>query len=105
MNRAVRKLVYAIIISSVSLISFSAIAGDAAAGKAKAALCAGCHGANGISMSPDIPNLAGQKEAYLAKAINDYKSGARKNPMMASVVGMVADGDVQDLAAYFSSLK
>ena len=106
MNQFVKKIACATALSCASLISFSAFAaGDAAAGKAKAALCAGCHGAQGISMSPDIPNLAGQKELYLAKSIRDYKSGARKNPMMASVVGMIADSDVDNLAAYFASLK
>jgi len=105
MKYPVRKIIYAIILASVSALSFSAVAGDAAAGKAKAALCAGCHGAGGISMSPDIPNLKGQKAGYLAKAIRDYKTGARKNPMMASVVGMVAEGDIENLAAYYSSLK
>jgi len=105
MHQSVQKFLYVVVLSSACLISFSAIAGDVAAGKAKAALCAGCHGAAGISMSPEIPNLAGQKEAYLAKAIRDYKSGARKNPMMASIVGMIADGDIENIAAYFSSLK
>lgn len=85
--------------------SFPVFSGDAVAGKNKAAICAGCHGADGISMSPDIPNLAGQKEAYLAKAIRDYKTGARKNPMMASVVGMIAEEDIGDIAAYFSNLE
>ena len=99
------KFIYTVVIAGLCSVSFSTIAGDVAAGKEKAALCAACHGANGISMSPDIPNLAGQKSAYLAKAIRDYKSGARKNPMMASVVGTLADGDIENVAAYYSSLK
>ncbi len=87
------------------LAAGSVQAGDAKAGAAKAAICAGCHGSDGISLSPDIPNLAGQKEVYLAKAINYYKSGERKNPMMASMVGGLTDEDIANLAAYFSSLK
>jgi len=105
MNSKVRKFLIPSILIALSCMSFSAIAGDAAAGKGKAALCAGCHGANGISMSPEVPNLAGQKAVYLAKAIRDYKSGARKNPVMASIIGMVKDEDIEDIAAYFSSLK
>ena len=106
MNLIGKKLILSIALAGLSVVSLSAVAGgDAAAGKAKAALCGGCHGANGISMSPEIPNLAGQKEAYLASAIRAYKSGARKNPMMASVVPMIADGDVDNIAAYYSSLK
>ncbi len=105
MNRTLLKIVSASVLILASVMSFSAMAGDAVAGKSKAALCVACHGADGISPSPDIPNLAGQKEVYLAKAIRDYKSGARKNPMMASVVGMIADDDIADIAAYFSSLQ
>ena len=86
-------------------LSSNSLAADAAAGKAKAGLCAGCHGANGMSMSPTIPNLAGQKEAYLAKAIKDYKTGTRKDPMMSSMVGSLSDADIANLAAFFSGLK
>jgi len=105
MNKTVQRIVFAVVLASASVVSFSAMAGDAAAGKSKAALCFGCHGADGISTSPNIPNLAGQKEVYLVKAIGDYKSGARKNPLMASIIGMVADGDIEDLAAFYASLK
>ncbi len=100
-----KSLVSAMVMLSAILVSFSALAGDASAGKDKAMFCAGCHGVEGISMSPDIPNLAGQKEAYLVKSIKDYKTGARKNPMMASMVSSLTDEDIDDLAAYFSSLK
>lgn len=87
------------------LASAGVMAGNVTAGKDKSGLCAGCHGADGISLSPDIPNLAGQKEAYVAKAVRDYKSGARKNPMMSAMVGSLSDADIDDLAAFYSSLK
>ena len=80
-------------------------AGDAGAGQAKAGVCGGCHGPDGVSFSPEIPNLKGQKEAYLIKAIGDYKSGARKNPMMSSMVGGLNETDIADIAAYYASLK
>jgi len=92
-------------ISTFAISATTVFAADAAAGKAKAAVCGGCHGADGISMAPDIPNLKGQKEVYLKKAIGDYKSGMRKNPIMASMVGNLSDADAADIAAYFSSLK
>lgn len=82
-----------------------AVAGDAAAGKAKSATCAGCHGAAGISAAPNFPNLAGQKEAYLVKQLKDFKSGARKDPMMAGMAAPLSDADIANLAAYYSSLK
>ncbi len=95
---------YLLLIILTSFASLT-VAGDLEAGKAKAAMCAGCHGADGISFSPEIPNLAGQKSGYIVKAIKDFKTGARKNPMMQSMVGSMSDGDAEDLAAYFSSLK
>ena len=85
--------------------SFSVVAADIEAGKAKAMLCASCHGSNGISTSESIPNLAGQKAGYIKKAIADFKSGARKNGMMSSVVPMIADADIENIAAYYASLK
>lgn len=90
---------------TLALSANVALAGDVAAGKAKSATCAGCHGANGISAVPTYPNLAGQKEAYLAQQIKDYKSGARKNPTMNAMVAALTDADIANLAAYYASLK
>ncbi len=102
----VRKFIFTVALISMSIVSFSVVAaGDPAVGKTKAALCAGCHGSDGISISPDIPNLAGQKQAYLAASMRAYKSGARKNPLMASIMPMISDSDIDNLAAYYSSLK
>jgi cytochrome c553 len=83
----------------------SLAAGDAAAGKAKSATCAGCHGAAGISGNDLWPNLAGQKEGYLAKAMKDYRDGKRNDPMMSSMAKPLSDQDIADLAAYYASLK
>lgn len=91
---------------AVGLLSTPAmsLAGDAAAGKAKAATCAGCHGAEGISANTLWPNLAGQKEGYLKKAIKDFRDGKRTDPMMAAMVKPLSDADIDDLAAYYSQL-
>lgn len=80
-------------------------AGDAAAGKAKSAVCAACHGATGISANPIWPNLAGQKDAYLVKQIKAFRDGTRKDPMMSPMAAPLTDADIDNLAAYFSSLK
>jgi cytochrome c553 len=85
--------------------TMDATAGDAAAGKAKSAICAACHGAEGISAIPNYPNLACQKEKYLVKAIHDFKSGARKEPLMAPMVAPLSDTDIENLAAHFSTLN
>ncbi|NOX09935.1 MAG: cytochrome c [Gammaproteobacteria bacterium] len=80
-------------------------AGDAAAGKAKAATCAGCHGANGKAANPSWPNLAGQNAAYIVNQLKAFKSGARKNPMMSPMAKPLSDADMANLGAYFSGLK
>lgn len=79
-------------------------AGDVAAGRAKAAQCAACHGIDGMSKQPDAPNLAGQTHEYLVKALNDFRSGARQNEMMSIMAKSLSDADVANLAAYFHSL-
>lgn len=80
-------------------------AGDAAAGKAKTGMCAACHGAAGISAVPMYPNLAGQKAAYIAKQLKDFKTGKRKDPVMAPMAMALSDEDMANIAAYYESLK
>jgi len=96
-----------LLITSVLIASFAfnANAADIAAGKAASAVCAACHGANGISMIPMYPNLAGQKEAYLVKQLKDFKSGARKDPVMSAMAMPLTDADIANVSAYFASLK
>jgi cytochrome c553 len=78
-------------------------AGDPAAGKAKAAACAACHGMDGNSTAPNFPKLAAQNPAYTVKQLRDYKSGARKNAIMGGMASPLSDQDMEDLAAYFAS--
>ncbi|MBT4928989.1 MAG: cytochrome c [Cellvibrionales bacterium] len=92
----------AVLFSTLASVSF---AGDAAAGKAKSMTCAGCHGANGISNNPMWPNLAGQKQAYLASSLQMYRDGRRKNAMMSAMAKNLTDADIANLAAYYSGLK
>ena len=83
-------------------------AADIAAGKAKAAVCAACHGADGKAAIPTYPNLAGQNAPYLEMAIKAYKSGDRSGGQAAVMAGMSAplsDDDIANLAAYYASLK
>ena len=78
-------------------------AGIASAGAAKAIACAGCHGVDGISPSPQWPNLAGQKAVYLVKQLQDFRSGARSDPVMGIAAAPLSDADIADLAAFFSN--
>jgi cytochrome c553 len=80
-------------------------AGDVAAGRQKALQCQTCHGLDGLSKNPEAPNLAGQVETYLAKALDDYRKGARQNEMMSVVAPSLSDQDIADLAAYFSAIE
>ena len=79
-------------------------AGDIQAGKAKAAGCAGCHGANGQGVAPN-PALTGKNEDQLIQAMTEYKSGKRNNTVMKAMVSSLSDQDMANLAAYFASLK
>lgn len=70
-----------------------------------AAVCMSCHGANGIGVTPMYPSLAGQQASYLARAIQEYQTGYRKNPIMNGMVASLKPADVTAVADYFSSLK
>ena len=77
--------------------------GDAAAGKEKSQVCAACHGQMGESVAPDFPKLAGQHADYLERAMLDYKSGKRKNVIMAPMMEALSKTDMEDLAAFYAS--
>jgi len=97
-----------ILIAVLFCLPFFANAGDINAGKAKSAVCAACHGAQGISTAPIYPNLKGQKETYLASALKAYKAGQRGGGMsmlMTPQAANLSDADIANLAAYYSSLK
>ena len=87
-------------------VPFTAMAkGNAAAGKEKAAVCVACHGLDGKSVDPTYPNLAGQYEDYLQKALADYRAGRRQNAIMAGFAAPLSKTDREDLAAWFASQK
>jgi predicted CXXCH cytochrome family protein len=76
--------------------------GDAAIGKTLAKNCAGCHGEAGIAGNPAWPSLAAQKPDYLMNALKAFRSGLRKDPMMAGVSRGLSDADIANLAAYYA---
>ncbi|MDE2387857.1 MAG: cytochrome c [Betaproteobacteria bacterium] len=92
-------------LSGVALIvSGQLMAADLEAGKSKAAeVCASCHGADGNSPAPNFPKIGGQYRTYLVKALNDYKSGNRKDPVMAGMAANLSPADIDNLAFYYSS--
>jgi len=80
------------------------IHGEAAAGAAKAAVCAACHGPKGIAVAPTFPNLAGQSATYLYVQLRAFKDGARENAVMQPLAKALSDRDIRNLAAHFASL-
>lgn len=93
------------LVSALALTSPPATAGDAVAGRQKALQCQGCHGLDGLSKMPGAPHLAGQPVEYLTKALDEFRKGVRQNEMMSVVARMLADADIQDLAAYYGGLE
>lgn len=79
------------------------IAGNPEAGKEKSRTCAACHGADGNSATADFPKLAGQHPDYIVRALRDYKSGKRKNAIMAPLAANLSVRDMDDLAAFYSA--
>ncbi len=71
---------------------------------AAATLCTSCHGADGVAIAPTYPSLAGQHPDYLARAIDEYRKGGRKNPVMKQFAGNLKDADIAVIAAYFGKL-
>lgn len=89
--------------ASAAIVAVKSFTGDVDAGKAKAATCAACHGADGNALVDMYPSLAGQSEAYLVKQISEFKSGAREDAVMAGMVAGLSEDDIQNVAAYFAS--
>lgn len=85
--------------------SSNPISGNPAAGRSKSSACASCHAEDGNSENPMFPRLAGQYESYLIRALSEYKSGARANPMMMGFASMLSEEDIKDVAAYYASQK
>ena len=80
-------------------------AGDVAAGKKVMVKCQVCHGKDGLAKLPEAPNIAGQKETYLVKALTSFKAGERQNEQMTVVVKSLSDEDIANVAAYYAAIK
>lgn len=91
--------------AAVLLVALSApaLAADPDRGKELSTTCAACHGPTGTSPAPDFPNIGGQYEGYLYRALLDYQLGVRKDPIMSGQVAQLSKQDMRDLAAYYAS--
>ena len=104
-SRTVRFIVQLLGPVLLAATSGASQAGDVKAGRAKAMMCQACHGLDGLSKTPDAPNIAGQLEPYLVAQLQAFRSGARKNEAMSVVAPSLSDKDIEDLAAYFSEIE
>jgi len=100
-----RCIVWVGVLAATALAVGHARAADALAGKKKTALCAVCHGADGIAKNPDAPNLAGDNANYIMKQLHAFQTGARQHEQMTIIAKGLSEEDVADLAAWYSSLK
>jgi cytochrome c553 len=83
----------------------SALAGDAAAGRAKAKVCQVCHGIDGVGKLPTVPNIGGESAIYLTKQLKAFRAGERTDPQMSIVAKPLTDEEIANLAAWYSSIK
>ncbi len=86
-------------------VNATAVAGDAAAGEGKSAMCAACHMADGNSVVAQFPKLAGQHEQYIVKQLTEFKTMKRKNDTMLGMSAALSDVDMADIGAFFASKK
>ena len=87
------------------LCAGAAQARDPVAGQKLAGMCAACHGLQGLSTLPNAPNLAGQPAIYVAEQLKNYRSGSRKNEVMAIIAKPLTDEQIDDLAAWYASIQ
>ena len=93
---------YLVLLATLVAVPAFAASGDPDVGRKKSEPCKACHGEAGVSATPEFPNIAGQHADYLAAALNHYKNGKRKNPIMQGQVANLTQRDIADLTAYYS---
>lgn len=93
------------ILAALAAVLLSAEGALADSIEAKARLCASCHGAHGLPSDPSVPIIWGQQSAYILKQLNDYRSGDRSSQIMSSIAESLSEGDLAQMAAYFSNAK
>jgi cytochrome c553 len=91
-------------LACVLVCGMSAAQADVQLGRAKARMCAVCHGEVGVSVLPNAPNLAGQPEIYLAEQLKAYRSGKRSNEIMSVIAKPLTDAEIADMSSWFASI-
>jgi cytochrome c553 len=105
-DRTMNKIIGFILgLGMYGLLNGALLAADIVAGEQKASACFGCHGQEGNSNNPVVPNLAGQQSIYLNNQITAFREGKRINPIMSLQAKHLSDADISNIAAYFASRK
>jgi cytochrome c553 len=102
---AVLQAAPAALVALAALVPTEAAAGDAAAGRDLAGACRVCHGLDGVGTNPMVPNIGGQSEQYLVKALEDYREGRRVDEQMSIMAEALTDAEIADLAAWYASIE
>lgn len=107
-----KKFIMTVLLGLIAVATANAAEGNAEAGKSKTAMCAACHGADGNSLVPMYPKLAGQSASYLVKQLTEFKLGmtsagkaGRVDPVMGGMAMALSDQDMADVAAFYASQK
>ena len=100
-----KKFLLIVSIASLATLGAAHAAGDAEAGKTKAAMCTACHAADGNSLAPNFPKLAGQHADYVAKQLKEFKGGERTDATMNGMAAALSETDMADLGAYYAAQK
>ena len=101
-----KKIIVSSMVLMFAIAGVAQAAGNAEAGKTKAAACGGCHGMDGNSLVPTFPKLAGQGEKYIVKQIAEFKANTtRKNDMMLGMAAPLSDEDAADIGAFYATQK
>jgi cytochrome c553 len=99
--------ILALLLASSCSHLLAAAAGDEEVGREKAAICVTCHGADGLGISPNVPNLRGQKTEYFVNSLKSYKKRDRRDPLsvlMYPFADDLSEQDMKDIAAYYAGL-
>lgn len=99
--------IWTVVVVCIALLASTVARADAEAGKTTYAArgCIGCHGAGGVSNVAANPTLKGRDAAFVRQALTDYRSGARKNPIMNAMAAGLSDAEIRNLADYVASLQ
>ncbi len=100
-----RPLLTGILLSALSFAAVPTLGADLENGQKLARKCSACHGKDGLSKVPDVPNLAGQPAPYLEKSLKAFRDGKREDRRMTLMAEPLSDAEIKDLAAWYSSFE